>query len=111
MKHTGFHVRKDRKLRLPPEIIPAFEDYIKQYAITDNLFPYPPRFIELLLASAAKQAKLHKKVTAGILRDTFVVRSLKRGAKLEDVMRKIGLSESSWEDARMKYTRLASGGM
>jgi len=111
VKHTGLQVRKDRKLRLPPEIIPAFEDYIKQYAITDNLLPYTPRFIELLLASTAKQAKLHKKVTAGILRDTFVVRSLKRGAKLEDAMRKIGLSESSWEDARMKYTRLASGGI
>lgn len=111
VKHTGNQVRKDRKLKLPSEIIPVFEDYIKQYANSDSLYPYTPRFIELLLANAAKQAKLHKKVTAGILRDTFVVRSVRRGVKLEDAMRKIGLSESSWEDARMKYTRLASGGM
>ena len=46
-----------------------------------------------------------------MLRDTFVVRSVKWGAKLEEAMRKIGLSESSWEDARVKYTRLASGGL
>ncbi len=111
VKHTGLQGRKDRELKLPPEIIPVFEDYVKQYAITDILFSYTPRFIELLFASTAKQAKLHKKVTAGILRDTFVVRSVKRGAKLEDAMRKIGLSESSWEDARIKYTRLASRGM
>ena len=111
VKHIGKLVRKDRKLKLPPELIPVFEDYVKQYTITDSLFPYTPRFIELLLASAAKQAKLHKKVTAGILRDTFVVRSVKRGMKLEDALRKIGLSEATWEDARLKYVCLASGGM
>lgn len=111
VKHTGKQVRKDRKLKLPSDIIPIFDDYVKQYAITDSLFPYTPRFIELLLAGAAKQAKLQKKVTAGILRDTFVIRSLKRGIKLEDALLKIGLSESSREDARLKYTRLASGGM
>jgi site-specific recombinase XerD len=109
VKHEGKQVKKDRKLKLPPEIVPVFEDYVAQYAVADNLFPYTPRFIELLLAGAAKQAKIRKKVTAGILRDTFVVRSLKRGAKLEDVLHKIGLSESSWEDARTKYMRLASG--
>jgi len=64
-----------------------------------------------LLSESGRQAKVTKKVTASILRDTFVVRSVKRGMKLEDAPRKIGLSESSWEDARLKYTRLASGGM
>jgi site-specific recombinase XerD len=111
VKHEGKQVKKDRKLKLPPGIIPALEVYVKRYSISDNLLPYTPRFIEQLLSDSAKQAKLHKKVTAGILRDTFVVRSLKRGMKLEDALCKIGLSESSWEDARLKYTRLASGGM
>lgn len=109
VKHTDRQVWKDRKLKLPPEITSVFAEYVKQYAITDMLFPYTPRFIELLLADAAKQAKLQKRVTAGILRDVFVVRSLKRGAKLEDVLQKIGLSESTWEDARVKYLKLASG--
>jgi site-specific recombinase XerD len=111
VKHSGTLVRKDRKLKLPPEIIPVYEDYVQQYAITESLFPYTPRFIELLLASAARQAKLHKKVTAGILRDTFVVRSVKRGMKLEDALRKIELSVATWEDARLKYVRLASEGV
>ncbi len=111
LKHTGKLVRKGRKLKLPPDLIPVFEDYMKQYAITNSLFPYTPRFIELLLANAAKQAKLHKKVTASILRDTSVVRSLKQGMKMADALRKIGLSESSWEEALQRYTRLASGGM
>lgn len=111
VKHVGKQTRKDRKLKLPPDIISVFEDYVKQYAVTDSLFPYTPRFIEQLLTTTAKQAEIHKKVTAGILRDTFVVRSIKRGAKLEEVLLKIGLSESSWEDARIKYMMLASGGI
>ena len=89
VKHTGRKVKKDRKLKLPPEIVPVFTDYIKQYTITDILFPYTPRFIEMLLSDTAKRAGIQKKVTAGILRDTFVVRSLKRGEGIEVVLRKI----------------------
>ena len=61
VKHTGSQIRKDRKLKLPPEIIPVFEDYVEQYGIADSLFPYTPRFIELLLASAAKHANSTRK--------------------------------------------------
>lgn len=111
IKHSGKHVWKDRKVKLPPEVAPVLTDYVKQYAITDILLPYTPRFIEQTLAAIAQHAQLHKKVTAGILRDTFVVRSLKQGAKLEDVLRKIGLSESTWEDAQKKYLKLASSGI
>src|SRR6266487_4742767 len=89
VKHTGKKVKKDRKLKLPPEMVPVFSEYIGQYGITDVLFPYTPRFIEMLLTETAKQAGVQKKVTAGILRDTFVVRSLKRGEGIENVLRKI----------------------
>src|SRR5256885_5868564 len=111
VKHTGKKVKKDRKLKLPPELVPVFTDYVGQYDITDILFPYTPRFIEMLLSDVAKKAQLQKKVTAGILRDTFVVRSLKRGEGIESVLRKIGLNESTWEDAKEKYLRLSAGGI
>jgi site-specific recombinase XerD len=111
VKHTGKKVKKDRKLKLPPEIVPVFLNYVGQYTITDMLFPYTPRFIEMLLADTAKKAGVQKKVTAGILRDTFVVRSLKRGEGIEVVLKKIGLSEATWEDAKEKYLRLSAGGI
>jgi site-specific recombinase XerD len=111
VKHTGRKVKKDRKLKLPPEMVPVFTDYVKQYAITDMLFPYTPRFIEMLLADTAKRAGVQKKVTAGILRDTFVVRSLKRGEGIEGAFKKIGLSETTWEDAKEKYQKLAMRGI
>jgi len=65
------------------------------------------RFIEQLLADRGKHAKLQKKVTASILRDTFVFRSLRQGIPLADVLRKVGLSERTWEDAKHKYELLA----
>jgi site-specific recombinase XerD len=79
LKHTGKKVKKDRKLKLPYEIVPVFNDYVKRYGITEAIFPYTPRFIEMVLTDTAKRAELQKKVTASILRDTFVVRCLKRG--------------------------------
>src|SRR6266571_2462639 len=111
VKHTGKKVKKDRKLKLPPEMVPVYTDYVEQYTITDMLFPCTPRFIEMLLSDVAKRAGVQKKVTAGILRDTFVVRSLKRGEGIEDVLIKIGLSETTWEDAKEKYEKLAMGGI
>jgi integrase/recombinase XerD len=108
VKHTGKKVKKDRKLKLPPEIVPVFSDYVNQYKITDNLFPYTPRFIEMLLTGAAIKAKLKKKVTAGILRDTYAVRSLKRGEDIDRVLEKLGLAPSTWEDAKEKYLKLIS---
>jgi site-specific recombinase XerD len=111
VKHTGKKIKKDRKLKLPPEIVPVFTDYVTQYGITEALFPYTPRFIEMLLSDIAKRAGVQKKVTAGILRDTYVVRSLKRGEGIENVLKKIGLSETTWEDAKEKYVKLAMGGI
>lgn len=112
LKHSGKQVSKDRKLKLPIELVPVFNDYVQRYGISDALFPYTPRMIELLLAEAGERAGLKKKVTASLLRDTFVVTSVKhRGAKLEDVLKKIGLSEATWDDARKKYMKLTSAGM
>src|SRR5438094_8964834 len=107
LKHAGKKVSKDRKLKLPHEVVPVFHEYVKRYGITDLLFPYTPRFIEMILTDTARRAELQKKVTAGILRDTFVVRCLKRGEEIENVLVKIGLSAGTGEDAKEKYLKLA----
>jgi hypothetical protein len=46
-----------------------------------------------------------------ILRDTFVVRCLKRGEEIENVLIKIGLSVSTGEDAKEKYLKLIKEGI
>jgi hypothetical protein len=104
-------VFKDRKLKLPGHITRVFDDYVQRYGITDALLPYTPRFIEQLLAEAGKSAKITKKVTAGILRDMFVVLSVKHGMRMEEAFEKIGLAKTSYDDARKKYGRLTSGAL
>jgi len=111
VKHTGKKISKDRKLKLPAELAPVYEDYVTRYGITENVFPYTPRFVEMLLAGVAKRANVQKKVTAGILRDTFAIRQLKRGEGIERVLLRLGLSETTWEDAKIKYLKLSEGGI
>ena len=107
IKHTGKKVTKDRKLKLPASIAPVFNDYLKQYRISDILFPFTSRYLNMTLADTAAKAGLQKKVTAGILRDTFAVQQLKQGVDIETVLEKLGLSVAMGEDAKEKYLKLA----
>ena len=45
IKHTGKKEKKSRKLKLPSDIIPVFNDYVSAYKVDDLLFPYTPRFV------------------------------------------------------------------
>jgi site-specific recombinase XerD len=75
---------------------------VSAYKVDDVLFPYTPRFIRYLITETAKKAGVKKKVSAQILRDTCAIRQLKRGEGIERVLQRLGLSETTWEDARIK---------
>jgi len=98
-------------LKLPPDIVPVFNDYIAGYKVDDALFPYSQRFVRYLLTAIAKKAGVKKQVSAQILRDTCAVRQLRRGDAMERVLMRLGLSETTWEDAKIKYSRLSRGGI
>jgi site-specific recombinase XerD len=111
IKHTGKKEKKSRKLKLPTDIIPVFHDYIAAYKVDDALFPYTQRFIRLLISESAKKAGVKKRVSAQILRDTCAVRQIRRGEGMERVLLRLGLSETTWEDAKIKYEKLSRGGI
>jgi integrase/recombinase XerD len=108
VKHSGKKVKKDRKLKLPAEVVTTLEEYVTTYKITDRLFPYTERLVRYIMQRAAERAGLKKRVSAQLLRDTCAVRLIKRGEPIETVLLKLGLSESTWEDAKVKYVRLTS---
>jgi site-specific recombinase XerD len=107
VKHTAKKAKKDRKLKLPLEFTPVFQDFVERYGVDDLLFPYTRRFVQYLIAETAEKAGIRKQVSAQILRDTCAVRQLKRGEGIERVLLRLGLSETTWEDAKVKYTKLA----
>jgi integrase/recombinase XerD len=111
IKHTGKKEKKSRKLKLSIEIIPVFNDYITSYKVDDVLFPYTPRFVRYLITETADKAGVKKKVSAQILRDTCAIRQLRRGEGIERVLMRLGLSETTWEDAKVKYEKLAKAGI
>jgi site-specific recombinase XerD len=111
VKHTGKKEKKSRKLKLPTGIIPVFSDYVAHYKVDDVLFPYTQRFLRLLITDTAEKAGIKKKVSAQILRDTCAVRQLRRGEGIERVLMRLGLSETTWEDAKIKYQKLSAGGI
>jgi site-specific recombinase XerD len=111
IKHSGKKEKKSRKLKLPIEITAVFTDYVVASKVDDTLFPYTQRFIRLLITDTARKAGIKKRVSAQILRDTCAVRQLKRGEGIEKVLTRLGLSEATWEDARVKYERLSARGI
>jgi site-specific recombinase XerD len=111
IKHTGKKEKKSRKLKLPVDIIPVFTDYIAGYKVDEVLFPYTPRFVRYLITETAEKAGVKKKVSAQILRDTCAIRQLRRGEGIERVLARLGLSETTWEDAKIKYEKLARAGI
>ena len=111
IKHTGKKEKKSRKLKLPGDIIPVFNDYVAGYKVDDALFPYTPRFVRYLITETAEKAGVKKKVSAQILRDTCAIRQLRRGEGIERVLERLGLSETTWEDAKIKYEKLVKAGI
>jgi len=111
VKHTVKKAKRDRKLKMPMEIGVVFNEYVERYEVGDSLFPYSQRFIRYLITETAEKAGIQKQVSAQILRDTCAVRQLKRGEGIERVLQRLGLSETTWEDAKVKYTKLAKGGI
>jgi integrase/recombinase XerD len=111
IRHTGRKEKKSRTLKLPVSIVPVFSDYISRYQVTDALFPYTQRFIRYLISETAAKAGIKKRVSAQILRDTCAVRQLRRGEGIERVLQRLGLSETTWEDAKAKYMKLSQGGI
>jgi site-specific recombinase XerD len=111
VKHTGKKEKKSRTLKLSGDIIPVFNDYVSAYKVDDLLFPYTPRFVRYLITETAEKAGVKKKVSAQIMRDTCAIRQLKRGEGIERVLMRLGLSETTWEDAKVKYEKLAKAGI
>ena len=99
------------EIKLPIDIIPVFNDYVGAYKVDDVLFPYTQRFIRYLITETAQKAGVKKKVSAQILRDTCAIRQLRKGEGMERVLERLGLSETTWEDAKIKYQRLSAGGL
>jgi integrase len=99
---------KERRLPLPQEWIEAFEEYRRQYQITDRLFPWSPRRLEYLLEEIGEAAGLEKHISFDMCRWTCSVMDYKGGMPRDKIRQKLGISKIQWREVGNKLDRLAA---
>jgi integrase/recombinase XerD len=99
---------KERRLPLPPAIVPALERYLADYRPRVRLFECTPRNLEYVLAEAGRRARLPLMVSFEMLRWTCAVRDFRDGMDERQLRDKLGLSPVSWHDTAERLRRLAA---
>lgn len=98
--------RKDRTLTLPPAFTEAFQRYLNKYRPQGKVFDCTDRNLNYILARAVRKARIQKRVTLQLLRDTYAVRQIQEGLPMDTLREKLGLSEEAWKEASEKYRKL-----
>lgn len=98
--------RKQRTLTLPPEFTEAYQRYLANYRPQDKVFDCTDRNLNYILARAVRKARIQKRVTLQLLRDTYAVRQIEQGLPLDTLRERLGLSEEAWKEAAEKYRKL-----
>lgn len=99
---------KERKLALDPAWVPAFREYLAQYAPKDRLFPWSPRRLEYLLEDVGNLAGLGKHLSFDMCRWTCAVRDRRQGMDPDRIRQKLGLSKIQWREVGIKLERLVA---
>ena len=97
---------KERKIILPESWVTAYEEYRKQYDLSETLFPWSPRRLEYLLEDLSNEAGLDKHLSFLMCRWTSALNDLENGMEEEKIRQKLGVSEIQWREVGMKLHRL-----
>ena len=98
---------KERKIALPDDWIPTYEEYLAQYNPVDQLFPWSPRRLEYLLEDIGKEAGLTKHLSFDMCRWTSALLDAMNNVEPEKVRQKLGISKIQWREINLKLRQLA----
>jgi integrase/recombinase XerD len=98
---------KERKLSLPEDWLPAYEEYLSQYNPVDRLFPWSPRRLEYLLEDIGRDAGLPKHLSFDMCRWTSALQDDLNNVDPEKIRQKLGISKIQWREISMKLRQLA----
>jgi len=98
---------KERKLTLPEDWIPAYEEYLTQYNPVDRLLPWSPRRLEYLLEDIGRDAGLPKHLSFDMCRWTCVLQDYLNNVEPEKIRQKLGISKIQWREINLKLRQLA----
>ena len=98
---------KERKLTLPEDWLPAYEEYLTQYNPVDRLLPWSPRRLEYLLEDIGKEAGLPKHLSFDMCRWTCALQDYLNNIEPEKIRQKLGISKIQWREINLKLRQLA----
>jgi site-specific recombinase XerD len=98
---------KERKLLLPEDWIPAFEEYSAQYHPEEKLFPWSPRRLEYLLEDISNEAGLTKHLSFDMCRWTCALNDYRAGEEPDKIRQKLGVSKIQWRELFIKLKKLS----
>jgi site-specific recombinase XerD len=98
---------KERKLKLPADLVIILQEYLDQYKPQIHLFPCTARNLEYVLRDVGQQAEIPVAVGFETLRWTAAVRDHKSGMPAETLRQKLGLSRITWNETVEKLKKLA----
>jgi len=108
VRYTNPNYRyKERKISLPGDWVESFQEYVKQYKPTEQLFPWSPRRLEYLLEDIGNAAGLEKHLSFDMCRWTSVLSDWREGADTNKIRQKLGISKIQWREISMKLRKLA----
>lgn len=98
---------KERKLILPDDWVPAYEEYLAQYNPEEKLFPWSPRRLEYLLEDISNEAGLTKHLSFDMCRWTCALNDFHAGEEPDKIRQKLGVSKIQWRELFIKLKQLA----
>ena len=98
---------KERKLVLPEDWVPAYEEYLAQYNPEEKLFPWSPRRLEYLLEDISNEAGLTKHLSFDMCRWTCALNDFHAGEEPDKIRQKLGVSKIQWRELFIKLKQLA----
>lgn len=97
---------KERKLRLDPDWVRAYQIYVAERRPAPKVFPYKARRLEYLLEDITNAAGLEKHLSFEMCRWTCAVRDARAGVDFDRIRQKLGLSKIQWREIGAKLKRL-----
>jgi site-specific recombinase XerD len=98
---------KERKLTLPAEWLPAYEEYLAQYNPVDRFLPWSPRRLEYLLEDIGREAGLTKHLSFDMCRWTCALQDHLNNMEPEKIRQKLGISKIQWREIHAKLQKLS----
>jgi integrase/recombinase XerD len=105
---------KERKLVLPDDWVPAYNEYLAQYKrsgfadhSSEPVFPWSPRRLEYLLEDVGNEAGLAKHLSFDMCRWTCALNDYRAGIEPDKIRQKLGVSKIQWRELHNKLKQLS----